>query len=667
MEVLMSLRVKFALYMIGMFAVLLGFAYFDGEFDVYHYSLLLVFGVWALGVLLWVFERFVLSRLKKIQTMMDTISSKWRLDLRIYQDGEDEITNLSRAFNVALDALDAFIINIPDPLFLSDADGIVLLTNAEAVKLLGYEDESGIVGQPLKSFIFEKTQTEGMEPGGDLPPDAGHVFEAMMRRSDQNFVPVEVHQERFIAGPNIMTLAVARNLTERKAMEARLVKMAFYDSQTSLPNRHYFLDDLDREFRKIKENPAYMFCVVFINMDKFKLINEQLGPRGADEVLIEVVRCINKIMKGFASTFRMEGDEFSVIIRGTNSKEYIESNLQRLRRLISTPVYVDGKTVFPSASFGVVMDICESNDASQILALATDAIATGKKSGMGGITYISALEGVEALKRENRQNLLTVQADMRRGLSCSEFLPYFQPIYQLSPSRLSGFEALVRWRHPQNELLSPAMFIHHAEETGFITEIDKSIISQSIQRLKKWTEAYPKMPFFVSANASGASFSDPSFVPFVLNQLEEAKMPPGYFVLEVTEGIFIENFQDTIDKLKLLKDQGVKIALDDFGTGYSSLQYVSQLPLNYIKIDKSFIDQLVSSDKATLMVTSIIEMAGRLGFSVVAEGVENEAQLNWLSEYEGTKVQGYIFSPPVSVSDAENLLTDASLFADVTS
>jgi EAL domain-containing protein (putative c-di-GMP-specific phosphodiesterase class I) len=254
---------------------------------------------------------------------------------------------------------------------------------------------------------------------------------------------------------------------------------------------------------------------------------------------------------------------------------------------------------------------------------------------------------------------------MRRGLASQEFIPYFQPIYRQSPTRLIGFEALVRWNHPSGVLPSGA-FVRQAEETGLIAKIDKNVISRAIKTAKKWSEAYPETPFVVSVNASRASFKDPSFVPFILNRLEKNELSAKYFVLEVTEGIFIESFEEAIEKLNLLKDRGVKIALDDFGTGYSSLQYVSQLPLNYIKIDKSFIDQLFSSEKAMRMVRSIIDMVGMLGLGVVAEGVESVPQLDWLAEYKDTRVQGYFFSPPLPPEEAECILADANALLDVT-
>jgi diguanylate cyclase (GGDEF)-like protein/PAS domain S-box-containing protein len=562
-----------------------------------------------------------------------------------------------------LNALDELILNVPDPLILCEPDGTILLTNSSTRELLGCHEETDLVQRPFDSIFSKKEKTAG--PADNLLKNEENVFEATLRREDGSLVPVEIHQTNLTCGSNSYTLSIARDLTERKIMEERLVKMAFYDSQTGLPNRHYFLDELEKELRNIKTVPYYSFCTAFVNMDKFKLVNEQLGPRGADQVIVKVAERISGIIVGFASVFRLSGDEFGIIMRGTNSKEYVRSLLQRIQNLLNIPVSIEGKTVFPSASFGVVLDIQASNTSSQILSLGTDALIKGKKRGIGTITFLTSEESTEENKHHQRYNLLTIQARMQRALLSSEFAPYFQPICQISTSRLAGFEALVRWNHPKFGLLTPAAFIPQAEETGFITEIDKTTICQTISTAKKWSAAYPEISFFLSANASGASFKDPGFVSFVRDRIREEDLDPRYFVLEVTEGIFIENLKIANAKLEELRDFGVKIALDDFGTGYSSLQYMSQLPINYIKIDKSFIDQLFLSEKNSLMVRSIINMARDLKFDVVAEGVENKDQVHWLEESQCTKGQGYFFSRPVPPEEAENLLADAKIFEEL--
>jgi diguanylate cyclase (GGDEF)-like protein/PAS domain S-box-containing protein len=609
-----------------------------------------------------IFEKLILFRLKRVQNIVDDISYNWQVNLRIPLEGNDEITQLSRSFNTMLKALEALISNVPDPLILCKPDGTILLANAVTHKLLGYPREEDLMALSFDSVFIEKEKTTG--PGDDLFKNETDVFEAAMRRSDGGFIPVEIHQEILTLENNSYTLSIARDLTERKIMETRLVKIAFYDAQTGLPNRHYFLDELEKELRNISTIAYYTFCVAFVNMDKFKLVNEQLGPRGADQVIIKVAERISGIIVGFASAFRLSGDEFGIIIRGTNSKEYVRSLLQRIQRLLNIPISIDGKTVFPSASFGVVLDIRSSSTSSQILSLGTDALIRGKKRGIGTVTFLTMEENTDESKH-HQYNLLAFQAGMQQALSSSEFVAYFQPIYQLTPTRLSGFETLVRWNHPQHGILSPGEFIPQAEETGFVTEIDKFIICRAISVAKKWSKIYPEVSFFLSANASGASFKEPGLVSFICNRIEEENLDPRYLVLEVTEGIFIENLEAANEKLSTLREFGVKIALDDFGTGYSSLQYINQLPIDYIKIDKSFIDQLFLSEKNSLMVRSIINMARDLNFDIVAEGVENQDQVHWLGENHATKGQGYFFSRPIPLEEAENLLADAKIFGDL--
>jgi diguanylate cyclase (GGDEF)-like protein/PAS domain S-box-containing protein len=633
-----------------------------------RYAWIFLFGAAVLALVLYIFDTLILYRLQKLQKIANDISRNWQVNLRIPLEGNDEITRLSMSFNNMLEALDTLILGVPDPLILSDPEGEILLVNAAARTLLKCRKDRDLVGCSLESIFLEKEKNTGPAGDlmkGDLANRENNVFEANVRCADSSLVPVEVHQESLTFGSSVFTLSIAHDLTERKVIEDRLVKMAFYDPQTGLPNRHYFWDELEKEIRNIRTISHYTFCVVFVNMDKFKLVNEQVGPRNADLVIIEAAKRITGIIAGFGSSFRLSGDEFGIIVRGTNSKDYVKSLLLRIQRLLNTPVSIEGKTVFPSASFGVVLGIQPTNTADQVLALGSDALIRGKKRGIGTLTFLTVEEGTQKIDRDLRHNLLTVRANMQKALASSEFVAYYQPLYQLSPQRLAGFETLARWVHTEEGLLPPSAFIPQAEETGLITEIDKQIIGQAIRTAKKWSEAFAGTSFILSANASGASFKDPGFVPFVCDRIREESLDPRYFVLEVTEGIFIEHLENAKEKLNSLREFGVKIALDDFGTGYSSLQYMSHLPINYIKIDKSFIDQLFSSEKNSLMVRSIINMARDLNFDVVAEGVENEDQVHWLVENSASKGQGYFFSRPVSLAEAENILADAKFFEEL--
>jgi len=447
--------------------------------------------------------------------------------------------------------------------------------------------------------------------------------------------------------------------------------MAFYDASTGLPNRHSFLDDLEKEIRHVGTTPNYVFSVVLLNLDKFKLINEQMGARDADLVLLEITRRIGSMTEGFAGFYRIGGDEFAIVVRGTNSKDYVASLLQRIQRLIGTPVLMRGKTVSPSASFGVVLETGADSTCDIILTQLSDALIVGKKRGMGTITFYSP-EAVSEYVERPRYNLLNTQVEMRQALQTSQFIAYLQPVYTLSPLGLSGFEALARWAHPTRGILTPNAFIPLAEETGLIAWLDRSIIRQSIAILKKWMRESPSMPISISANASGASLADPDFIPFVRDQIREISSAPEHFTLEVTEGILIRNLKGVQTQLDQLREMGIKISLDDFGTGFSSLQYINQLPIDWIKIDKSFMDQLFQTEKTLGMVRSILNMAAELKLGIVAEGVESEDQVRWLTENgsetlkEKLRGQGYFFSRPVPQAEAESLLADAMAFQNCT-
>jgi diguanylate cyclase (GGDEF)-like protein/PAS domain S-box-containing protein len=636
-------------------------------------------GVLSLVIVLLIFDRLILLRLERIQKVVDTITARWRFNLRVEVTGNDEITRLSQSFNTMIDTLHSLVMGVPDPLFLVDPEDCVMLANVAACQLLGCEKESDLMGRALSSIIIaDKSPVMGKMPVIDKKPDEANddslwrthdIFEASVLRNNRTLVPVEIHRDPLSFGKPGLKLLIARDLTDRRTLEERLVQMAFYDAPTGLPNRHSFLDDLEREIRLIETTSGYAFSVVLLNLDKFKLVNEQMGTRDADLVLLEITRRVTGITEGFAGFYRVGGDEFAIIVRGTSSKDYVVSLLLRIQRLIGAPVLVHGKTISPSVSFGVVLETAADSTCDIILNQLSDALIVGKKRGMGNITFHSPEMASEYVERPHR-NLLNTQVEMRHALQSHQFVVYLQPIYQLTPLGLTGFEALARWVHPTQGVLAPNAFIPMAEETGLITRLDRSIIQQSIAILKKWTHEYPSMPVSISANASGASLTDPDFIPFIQEQIREISLAPEHFVLEVTEGVLIRNLKGIQTQLSRLREMGVKISLDDFGTGFSSLQYINQLPIDWIKIDKSFMDQLFQTDKTLGMVRSILNMADELGLGIVAEGVESENQVHWLTENgsdvlrQNLKGQGYFFSRPVPQTEAESLLADALAFRD---
>ena len=251
--------------------------------------------------------------------------------------------------------------------------------------------------------------------------------------------------------------------------------------------------------------------------------------------------------------------------------------------------------------------------------------------------------------------------DIQASLLQSRFVPYFQPIYNTASMQLLGFETLARWRHPDSGVLLPSAFLSEAEESGQVTDIDKNIVSKAIAAMEDFSRKNPHLPFFLSANASGLSLLDPSFIPFIGSELERASFPPDRFVLELTEDILTENLEEIRARLEALKKLNIRIALDDFGTGCSSLQYVSQLPIDCVKIDRSFIEQIFKSQRTTSLVRTIIETAQALGLDVIAEGIETKDQNLWLADFN-VNGQGYFFSTPLSMEKTEEFLKDASAF-----
>lgn len=610
------------------------------------------------------------ASLHALKDALSFLAQSWRPGERLSctPEGGRDCKGLVDAINGLLDSREELLVQIPVPLLLSDEHGKILFHNKALLALCGQAPDDSLLDME-ESSLFDMGQQNGASTAVFLDSKihactiAGNTLtcEASLIRNKGLPVPVRCFRTQLVSGGRSLTLSTLYDMTERDAMEKRLRQMAYFDPLTGLPNRNSFLDELDREIRKFLDSGGYLFSVILADMDRFKLVNEQIGSREADKVLLEVVERIKTILGGFATIFRIGGDEFAAIIHGTNSREYMESLLTRLQRLITMPISMDGDNLFPSASIAAILDIAEDVSSAQLLARLSDAVTEAKKQGFGTIHFESSSPEKRRMQAGNRANLLTLTAEIQNSLTLSHFVPYFQPIYQLSTRRLAGFETLVRWHHPSRGILSPAAFIAAAEESGLIADIDRQIISRAIETLRSLSEKANGTPFFISANVSGASLRDFGFVPFIESEMSNASLPPDNFVLEVTESMLIDNLDMASAQLEAIKRLKVRIALDDFGTGYSSLQYINQLPIDCIKIDKSFMDQLFTSPKTSGMVKTIIDMAHTLNLKIVVEGIENEDQVLWLSDFD-VQGQGYFFSQPVPLNEAESLLKDAVAF-----
>lgn len=430
-----------------------------------------------------------------------------------------------------------------------------------------------------------------------------------------------------------------------KKNDEMLYQMAYYDPLTELPNRRMILEKI-----RILTNKRVIngkgFYFVLIDLDNFKKINDTLGHSVGDEILIHITHRWKELIKSEDILGRMGGDEFALIINRSMDRNDLSQYLDRLRKTLARVITIDHKEFFIRASFGITVFPDDGSDINELLKKADIALYKAKSSRKSGIMFFNSEIQDEIMKRIHIEN------GLMSSIENNELYTVFQPIFRCDTREVRGFEALARWHHPELGQVSPGQFIPVAEETGIIIEIGKWIIRSVVREFSELKNFYNITPV-VSINISVVQMIDSSFVSMVREILNETGFDGRYLEFEITESVFISYPEQIIEVINELKKLGIRIALDDFGTGYASLSYLQLLPINTLKIDKSFIDKISENDDKQI-VGSIISMAHMLGMEVIAEGVELNEQLNYLSEQECDYIQGFLLSKPVDKKDMVN-------------
>lgn len=424
-----------------------------------------------------------------------------------------------------------------------------------------------------------------------------------------------------------------------KNNDEMLHQMAYYDAFTGLPNRKMMIDQIELLIDNTSQNPK-SFVIVYIDLDNFKKINDSLGHSLGDALLNQIAmryreRCHKEDLLG-----RVGGDEFVLLIReNLNDVELIEY-LESYRTALSDVIIVERKEFYVSASFGITKYPQDGNDADELFKNARIALYNAQKSRKVEYMFFNRKMQDEVLRRIKLENGLLV------AIRNKELYMVFQPQFICCSNTLRGYEALVRWKNSELGLISPSEFIPISEETGYIIEMGKWIIETTLRKFKVLKECL-NISAVVSINISVVQMIEPSFVTMIKDILEETKFDPEYLELEITESVFIASPDHVIEVINQLKELGIRIALDDFGTGYASLNYLQMLPINVLKIDKTFIDKITSYQSLNTMVGTIISLSHQLGIEVVAEGVEHEEQLMYLKRHRCDYIQGYLLSKPM--------------------
>lgn len=522
--------------------------------------------------------------------------------------------------------------------------------------LLGYDGDE-ISDNPNEWFVRVHPQDAEqiqLEIGAHL--DGSRVlFESRHRMLHKNGTYRMMHLRgraaRDITGNAVRLVGSLTDTTERHNAEAELIRRAFYDSLTNLPNRALFMDHLWRVLESSRRRNQYAFAVLFIDLDRFKVINDSLGHLAGDELLKEIAKRLERSMRQTDMLARLGGDEFAMLVEQVPCSADACRIADRIQGEFEQPFDLDGHTVFSSASIGVAMACDRYGEPEELLRDADVAMYKAKAAGK------ARYELYDAAMHDQAVSLLHLETDLRGAASRDEFVVHYQPIVTLPEGRLNGFEALVRWMHPTRGLVPPGEFIPIAEETDLIVQIDRRVLRMACEQMVAWDEVLPDGErLSVSVNLSSKQFTRPDLVEYIADVLADTGIAPARLKLEITESALMSSPVAAAAILGKLKAMGLELVIDDFGTGYSSLNYLHSFPIDRLKIDRYFINKLDSEGGMDLEITrTIVTLAHNLGLTVVAEGVETVDQLGTLNALGCDYGQGFFFAKPLPAGDIERM------------
>jgi diguanylate cyclase (GGDEF)-like protein/PAS domain S-box-containing protein len=546
-----------------------------------------------------------------------------------------------------LSVLDSLFEHNPNAIGIFNEEGKFIRMNQAAESILGYS-VTDLMHQPFTGIVTEEqlelTEWQLQQSRNGIP----YTFDTSVLhqrgyRVDLHVtaVPVDIHHH---SKGNIL---ICQDVTERKRSDEQVRYMAYYDDMTGLPNRRLFKDHLNERLRLCKEE-GHKVAVFYLDIDRFKLVNDSFGHDYGNMLLLQLAERFTRCLTAEDFLARTEGDEFAFFYSNVEDVNDVMTVIAEINRVLEKPFLLEQYELHVTASIGVAISSEDTDEADELMKYADIALARAKEKGRNDFQiFNSDMKSVSI-------NRLRLENELRRALVNEEFVLYYQPQVDIGSGRIVGVEALIRWNHPDKGMVMPNHFISLAEESGLIVPIGEWVLRAACKQNKTWqSEGYAPIP--ISVNLSMRQFFQHNLKGKIKHVLEQTELDPQYLELEITESMTMD-VDHAIQSLLELKELGVNVSIDDFGTGYSSLYYLKKFPIDKLKIDRSFVRDIMIDPNDAAIVATIIAMTHHLNLKVIAEGVETEDQLKFLYQNRCNEVQGYWFSPPVDRIELEHML-----------